>query len=255
MDECLKATLDRLSEGELASIAAGALGAEHAVLMATPSFEELTTPHFDRKTIGIVRASGMARTTRDGALPWSAVGKVSDLSLAPHDGAFTHVEEEAMIYEQRVFAADALRFRPARCYAISRPRPSLRILWLEDLTGAKGTPFDLPTLRTIMRHLGEWNGHHATRQTIVTVPVRRDSFATRWHSAGFAERLEHLPYFADTSAWRPAFAGLAPSIVSELHEAIDALVKRAAALPHSLAFGDLAAGNVFLNGDETVAVD
>ncbi|CAN5270455.1 hypothetical protein BH10PSE9_BH10PSE9_22310 [soil metagenome] len=256
MDDRLKTILDGIGEVEFAAVAAGALGAERATLVGSTEFVELSTPHFDRKTIGIVRASGQARAgDRATARPWSTVAKISDLSLAPHDGSFTHVEDEATVYEQRLFAGDGLRFRPARCYAISRPTPSIRVLWLEDLIDAKGTPFDVPALKTIMRHLGEWNGHHAVRGTTVTIPMRRDGFATRWNSTGFREQLKEFPAFADAPGWRVAFGDLPSSIVPELYGLLDQLVAQTATLPHAIAFGDLAAGNVFLKGDETVAVD
>lgn len=257
LNDRLKAILDGIGEAGIGAAAAGALGTETATLAGPTEFVQLSPPHFDRKTIGIVLVSGLAHAGGDPATArrWSTVAKISDLSLAPNDGAFTHVEDEATFYEQRIFAGDDLRFRPARCYAISRPSPSIRVLWLEDLTGAKGTPFDVPTLTTIMRHLGEWNGYHAVRGTTVAMPIQRDGFATRWNATGFRDRLKEYPDFATAPAWRVAFGELPVSIVPELHELLRQLVARAATLPHAVAFGDLAAGNVFLKGDETVAVD
>jgi hypothetical protein len=256
VDQRLKTILDGIGDAEFSAIAAGALGTKQARLLGPAEFIELTAPHFDRKTIGIVRASGQARA-EDGAIvqPWSTVAKISDLSLAPNEGDFTHVEDEATVYEQRLFTGDGQRFRPARCYAISRPTPSIRVLWLEDLTDAKGSPFDVSTLTTILRHLGEWNGHHAVHQTTMSLPVRRDGFAARWHATGFASRLKELPDFADAPNWRVAFGDLPSSIVLELYGLIDRLVAQTAMLPHAVAFGDLGAGNVFLKGDEAVAVD
>jgi hypothetical protein len=256
LDERLKKILGGVGETEFAAVAAGALGAERARLVGPTEFVELTAPHWDRKTIGIVRALGQAQAgERETARRWSAVAKISDLSLAPNEGSFTHVEDEATVYEQRLFAADGLRFRPARCYAISRPTPSIRVLWLEDLTDAKGTPFDVPTLRTVMRHLGEWNGHHAVRQTTVTIPIQRDGFVARWNATGFAERLNEFPDFADAPGWRVVFGDLPSSTVPVLYSLLDRLVAQTATLPHAVAFGDLAAGNVFLKGDDAVVVD
>jgi hypothetical protein len=89
----------------------------------------------------------------------------------------------------------------------------------------------------------------------VAIPIRRDGFAERWNSTGFDERLKEFPNFANAPAWRVAFGDLPSSIVPELYGLLGQLVAQAATLPHAVAFGDLAAGNVFLKGDETVAVD
>ena len=89
----------------------------------------------------------------------------------------------------------------------------------------------------------------------MAIPIRRDSFAARWNSTGFSERLKEFPDFANAPGWRVAFGDLPLSIVPELYGLLDQLVAQTATLPHAVAFGDLAAGNVFLKGDETVAVD
>ena len=214
MDERLNAILEGIGDAEFSAVAAGALGAERVTLVGTTDFVELTPAHFDRKTIGIVRASGRRRG--DGAAVVD--GRQNQrLSLAPNEGSVTHVEDEAIVYEQRFspVTASVSAPRTATRYRVRHRRSEC--CGSKDLIDAKGTPFDVPTLRTIMRHLGEWNGHHAVRETMVTIPIQRDGFVARWNSTGFAVRLKELPDFADTPAWRVAFGDLPSSIVPEIY--------------------------------------
>jgi hypothetical protein len=87
------------------------------------------------------------------------------------------------------------------------------------------------------------------------IPTRRDALAARFSATSFGERVNEFPDFADAPGWRAAFGDLPSSIVPELYDLLGRLIARTASFPHALAFGDLAAGNVFLKGDEAVAVD
>ena len=83
---------------------------------------------------GPTRASGLA-----------AVAKIVDFSVPPDPmNSWVHPENEAAVYNEGYFSGNGLSFRPARCYHISRPSADVVVLWLEDLTGAKGPPFTPP---------------------------------------------------------------------------------------------------------------
>ena len=93
------------------------------------------------------------------ARAWSSVTKIIDLAVEGqnrHMGSATSPKNEELVYERGHFIGTGLRFRPAHCFHISHPG-EYTVLWLADLTGAKGAPFEVDELAQMARHLGEWN--------------------------------------------------------------------------------------------------
>ncbi len=226
------------------------------MLAGSITFSEITNPHNDQRTIGIVRAEGTIEVGgRDTA--WSAVLKIIDMEADAGSAAFwVHPEFEEIVYESNLFMDDGIPFRPARCYGVATANGgTTRLIWLEDLTGAKGPPFDLGELSSIAHHVGQFNGLHS--QSAVTLPFEpaRDSFQVRWDGVDFATRLAPLTDFSDEEAVRTAFSSTPMSVVSELVEVCDELGIRCASLERSLCFGDCQPGNLFIHDQATVAVD
>ena len=145
MDKRLLSILEGTTASELAEVAGAALASGGpAKLVGTPTFAEITTPHADARTIGIVLVSGMALVAPDvPAQAWSSVTKIVDPTVEGQFNSATSPENEEQVYERGIFAGMGLKFRPARCHHISRPSEGLKVLWLEDLTGAKGAPFEV----------------------------------------------------------------------------------------------------------------
>jgi len=251
MDERLASILASIPVHELARVAEGALGTAGVAIDGSPKFTEITNPHAEDRTIGIVKIAGTASGQR-----WSAVAKLVDLAVpAPPRLKGTAPEHEETVYEQGYFSGDGRPFRPARCYLVSRPSPHLKVIWLEDLTGARGPPFSLDQIAQIARHLGEWNGHQAALPQAVSFPIGRDCYALRflsWDHAAFGARLRNLEEHPTVHAlYRHHPTGMAATFLSLM----ETLLARAATHPHSLAFGDCSAGNLFYLPDETVAID
>lgn len=253
MDERLSAILRGLPESEFAAVARGALCLDAPPVQAgIPTFTEITTPHAEARTIGIVRAEGIA----DGHA-WSSVAKLIDLDVPapPLIGASTAPENEEVVYEEGYFAGDGLRFRPARCHHISRPGGAIKIIWLEDLTRAVSAPFSLDAIAEIAVHLGEWNGVQAVRPPKIRFALGRDSYAARHRAWNHAGRIKAMRELGDHETVRVMYRDHSLDLAAEFVAQFDRLVERTGSERHSLAFGDCAAGNIFSFPGETVAID
>lgn len=251
MHDRLALILSQISRHNLASVAAGAIGVGTVADLGPVAYEEITTPHADERTIGIVRVSGAIGS----AVTWSSVVKILDLSIAPGPlSKWTSPENEETVYERSYFAGDELRFRPAQCFGTSHISESVKLIWLEDLTRAKSAPFEIEDLARIERHLGEWNGVHAARPPSLAFPLPTDSYLRRWRESRLEQRLEVFQTLSEDEL-AIMYSDVAPEIASELYQLVSRLNVRAQAVPHGLAFGDAAIGNLFSLPDETVAVD
>lgn len=252
MDERLQLVLRNVPIHELSRVAAGALGVADATIDAPPDLTEITTPHAEDRTIGIVKVSGTAA-----GRAWTSVAKLVDLGVpAPARlMGVTAPENEELVYEEGYFVGEGLPLRPAHCYFVSRPTPLLKVIWLEDLTEAKGPPFSLDEIAQIARHFGEWNGRQAAQPPTLNFPVGRDCYVMRfrgWDHATFLKRLRELEtHPAVRAMYRHHSLDMAATFVGLMER----LLERSATQPHSLAFGDCSAGNLFCLPGETVAID
>lgn len=252
MDERVQRLLTEVPDNVLRRVAAGALGLPAAALDGGPSFAEIRRPHAEERTIAIVRVTGRAA-----GHAWSSVIKVLDLSIpAPeHVAGLTRPEYEELVYERGYFQTDGLKFRPARCHAVTRPEGEIKLLWLEDLTEARSAPFTLDEVARMARDLGEWNGYHLTDAPDFGFPIGRDGYRARVSGWNHAARLQELAENADHAFVRAAYPGGSIDPARRLLAVLERLVERVAAMPHALAFGDCAVGNVFWRPTETVAID
>lgn len=252
MDERVARILGDVPVETLRQVAAGSLGAPAPHLDGPPHFSEIRTPHAEDRTIAIVRASGTA-----GGRGWSSVIKVIDLAIAVADrvAGQTRPEYEEFVYEYGHFTGEGLSFRPARCYAVSRPEGQLKLLWLEDLTNARGTPFTLEQLAQMARHLGEWNGYHCGALPSLGFPLGHDAYIRRITGWNYPKWLAELSRLRDHPLARATFGDQPDDSVRRLVAVLDRLLDRLRTAPHGLAFGDCSAGNVFYRPQETVAID
>ena len=241
--------------GELERVAAASLGLPSAVVDKKPTCQELSTVHYDPRTIGIFRVTGTLRepSGREGA-EWSAVAKVIDQSIKGPEG-WVSPDQEVLSYTQGGFSDDGLNFRSAHCLHVSQREPLLTILWLEDLTSVAKPPFDVSQLSIMARHLGEWNGFHARHRRPFPFELRANAHAKRWRQSGFKKYLERFGALHDSPYARAAFGGLPRAVAYDLHEAGSALNAKVTTLDRSLAFGDCNVGNLFHTASHTVAVD
>ena len=251
MDDRISAIIDGISLSDISRVASGALG-ELVNVTSRPACTEIMSPHAEARTIAIVKVAGVAVGRR-----WSSVVKILDMSVAvnPRLVGSTAPETEEIVYEERYFADRASGLRPARCYLVSRPTPHLKLLWLEDLTGAVGAPFNLEQLQQMSRQFGAWNGECLERPPVLKFQLLRETFLHRFRTWDFPTRVEQLAAMWDVPAVRAMYGDAPLSVAADLVQAVARLVARGATMPGSLAYGDCSAGNLFFLGGRTIGID
>ena len=253
MDDRARTVLARTERDDLDTVAAGILGAK-ATVIGEPVLTAVYGHIADPRTLGVVKVSGMAETGTDGAVPWSAVAKVVDLAgTTIADAQWTRPESEEIVYEEGYFSGDGHKFRPASCYLVSRPERSVRVFWLEDLTGAEHFPFGVEQLTEMARHLGEWSGTHRNIPDL-KLALPRDLYLTRWALPDIENRYARLRTL-DPVTLRKSYGNISLEVLAELRTRLIAQNNRTRTHPHGLAFGDCHGGNLFHLPGETIAID
>ena len=255
MDERLASILELVGDEDIAVAAARALGVEQVLEPGRVTYGEIDKPHADARTIGIVRLAGKASVGDGPARPWSTVLKVVDLAVDSFNNSATNPQNEERVYERGLFAGTGLKFRPASCFHISQPTESVRVLWLEDLTNAKGAPFELGELAQILRHLGEWNAAMVRDPPHLGFCVASDFPRRRWEQWNFPARVADLQRLDAEPMVRDLYSRQPLSLASQFVAVLGQLVEHSRSLPHALSFGDAPIGNFFCLPDETVAID
>jgi len=252
MDQRIAQVLAQTPRTTLEIVASGALSLPNAKLEAPPSFSEIKRPHAEERTIGIVRVAGTV-----GGCPWSSVVKLVDLGIPGSDrvGGMTWPEYEEFVYEQHLFADEGMSFRPARCYAVTRPEGDLKLFWLDDLSGNRGAPFSIEEISRMAGHLGEWNGRHTSAMPQLSFPLGRDAYVHRVRGWNYPKHLAQLSQNRDHPTVRAVYPDGSHAILTRLIDVVDRLMKRILGAPHGFAFGDCSVGNVFSLPHETVAID
>jgi len=249
MSERLAAVLSGIADAEIARVAAAAVRIADAALAGPPDVHDLISPHNDRRTLAIKRFSGIA-SAEGSKRRWSAVCKIVDLDVAPGSvSTWVRPENEQAVYQEEYFVNDSLRFRPARCYHTSIPLPGIAVLWLEDLTTAKGPPFTPADLAQMLRHLGEWNGFHAARAPSLRFKLGEDSVYTRWAAWNYDADLADFRSMRHRPEVRAMYGDRSIEIVFELRDLLLQINQRARTHPHALCFGDCNSGSLFLRRD------
>lgn len=256
MDERLASILGGIGADQIAKVAAGALGVDRVHDPGTLTLSEISKPHADERTIGIVRVTGMAKVDPGGPpRSWSSVTKIIDVSVVGFNNSFTSPEAEEAVYERKLFADTELSFRPARCYHISHPDAVVKVLWLEDLSRAKGAPFEPGDLAQVLHHLGEWNAVVARDPPALGFSIPRDFPKFRWDRWNYPDRNAALRQLADDPMVRQLYARQPLDVATAFISAMGELTGRSVGYPHALSFSDAPIGNFFVLPGETVAVD
>ena len=129
------------------------------------------------------------------------------------------------------------------------------VLWLEDLTSAKGPPFTPAVLERMARHLGEWNGYHAAHVPSPKSPAGRDSVFARWNSWHYYEELADFQAMRDGPEVKARFGERPIELAFRLRDLLLGISQRARQHRRTLCFGDCNIGNLFFKDEETVAID
>jgi hypothetical protein len=163
---------------------------------------------------------------------------------------------EVTVYERGLFANDTGRgLRPAHCYRISRLSENVTILWLEDLTGAKGPAFDIDELAEMAGHLGEWNATTAASPPRIEFPIGGDFQYQSWTSFDFPKRVDVMSELVDDPTMRAMYAGRSLEAARAYIAACAPFADRSLKLPHVLSLADCPVSNFFHLPGETIAID
>lgn len=251
MDERIASILEGIARDDIATVARRVIGTDVSVT-GDLSYTEITTPHAENRTIGIVKVAGGSSGG-----PWSSVVKLLDMSVGaePRFAGVTQPETEELVYEQRYLVGRTGGLRTARCYLISRPASSIKLLWLEDLTEADAPPFSLHQLHEIAGHFGAWNGDSAANPPAFAFPPLRNAFGHRFRGWSPPTKLQQLDQHRDHPIVRAMYRDWSIAVLADLVDAMNRLIAWGEARPGTLAFGDCSAGNLFHRPGETIAVD
>lgn len=253
MSERLQDSLDRIGRADLSAVATGAIGAE-ATLVGAHQAERIVAANGDPSTLAVMRYSGRA-CVNNVEQTWSAVAKVIDTAV-PQRLHWVRSSDEIALYRSRHFAGGAGGFRPARCYHISQPSAGITVLWLEDLTGVRRTPFSLDELAQIVRHVGRWNAEQA-RRPLPAIDFKDYTVFARWEKAEWDLEREFAAFRAmdREPEVQALYRGRPLDVAFALRDGFLANNRRARGLPRSVCFGDANVGNIFATRDETIAID
>lgn len=257
MNEQVEKLLADFSDDTFTTVARGVLGDSSATPLGDLTFSAIDTPHNDDRTIGIVKVSGTAVTGDNGIhQKWSSVVKIIDQSVPTNDAAnWGFPENEVKVYELGLLADDAVQLRPAKCYLAHRDSEGRYVLWLEDLSGAPQPPWRLDQFISTANHLGQFNGYHFASKTELPIKVTENAYYLRMSAIEWHAEYSKLMEIPDDPILRRMFGDTPLEPGLEYSEMFERALEVAKSLPHSLAFGDSHARNLFPLGSETVGID
>jgi hypothetical protein len=255
MNERVEKLLKCTSSSTFTEVARGVLADARASLVGDPKLEEITTSHNDQRTIGIVRVSGSAKTN-GGTKVWSSVVKIIDPNVDEGNAArWISIEIEQQVYEQNLFGSDDDLFRPAKSYLVETKADDIRVLWLEDLSGAIQPPWDFGSYQHAANHLGSFNGRHASSLNQLPFAVNNDLYIKRWGNMDFESRAVELEEQKHSKVVREAYQDTPIQSAAEFASLTNQIFDRARSATHGLAFGDSHARNMFPSESQTVGID
>lgn len=248
-------TVADIEPSVLSRVAGSALGLAHGVRVSEVTSTPAGGVHNDARTLEIVQFKGWALV--DGSRrEWSAVAKVIDRAVDMGTGAarWTDPDREERVYAERWFADLGLRFRPARCYGVDALSPGVRLLWLEDLSGAPQPPWSVDQYVQVAADTGEFDGYLAVNpiERISGLPSR--GFLRRW-GRDLEKGFQTLAANRSSAEVSAAFNEHQVERILQFAASVEPLLKLAAELPLSVSHGDSHARNLFPAQDATIAID
>ena len=211
--------------------------------------------HADLRTVAVIRYSSTAET-QNGTKRWSSVVKVVDSDLDPGRHARSdRPESEIQIYENGYLNHDSLSFRPAKCYKIGNPLDNVKMIWLEDLTGAVQPPWGLDDYLKVANHLGSFNGYFAMNPPELDFDVPVDNYLFKRDLDALRGGVIQLTEHRGTDEVRRAYAEVPVEAAADFAEAFVRLREKIAGFDHCVSFGDAEARNIFPLEHETVGID
>jgi len=251
----IKQMLDSIPVETFIEVAQGVIGDSVFSVPDSTSWESVGAIHADLRTVAVVRYSSTAET-QNGTRQWSSVVKVVDADLDPGRHARSdRPESELQIYQNGYLNHQSVPFRPAKCYKIGNPLDNVKMIWLEDLTGAVQPPWGLDEYLKVANHLGHFNGHFAMNPPDLAFDVPVDNYLLKRDVDAVRNGVARLMEYRESDVVRRAYNEVSVDAAEDLSEAFLKLRQKIAGFDHSVSFGDAHARNIFPLGHETVGID
>ena len=203
----------------------------------------------------MVRYSSTAET-QNGTRRWSSVVKVVDSDLDPGRHARSdRPESEIQIYQNGYLNHNSVPFRPAKCYKIGNPLDNVKMIWLEDLTGAVQPPWGLDDYLKVSNHRGSFNGYFAMNPPDLAFDVPTDNYLIKRNLDGLRSGIAQLVELRESDEVRRAYSEVPFEAAGDFAEAFARVREKISGFKHCISFGDSHARNIFPLGQETVGID
>lgn len=255
------------SRGELAEIAAAALGGARVELLSA-SAEEISFPLFNMTTGGLWRVEGAARTGCGGSrdsigvarfsavvklvqspLLWKGIGQVPEHFR--HELARRYPwRTEAQVYASGLHAAMPDGGRLPEVYRIVEVDPQRTAIWMEDIPELDPDQWTDQRFEDAARLLGRLAGSPAVKDCVARVSDANDPDRLRFYLEGLGASVL-IPAIRGESLWlHPAVSAVADArLIAGLRSLADrafGLVDEMLALPQLPVHGDASPQNLLV---------
>lgn len=187
--------------------------------------------------------------------PWSLILKsIHPGARDPDPQGFDYWKREALAYQSGFLIDLPGKLAAPDCYEVAeRPDGSIWI-WMEDVQDDHPGPWSIEQYAQVARHLGLFNGAYLAGRPLP---------AETWISHDWLPRyLEHAALMVDFVRQHPAhpivqlmFPGLSLPMTLAAWDERSRMLKALDHLPHTFCHQDAFKRNLFLRGDEVIAVD
>ena len=255
MEPRIQQMLDSIPNETFIEVAQGVIGDSVFSVPNSTTWESVGANHADLRTVAVVRYSSTAET-QNGTKRWSSVVKVVDADLDPGRHARSdRPESEIQIYENDYFNHNSISFRPAKCYKIGNPLDNVKMIWLEDLTGAVQPPWGLDDYLKVANHLGTFNGYFAMNPPELAFDVPVDNYLVKRNMDSLHNGVAQLMEHRESDEVRTAYSEVPVEAAADFAKGFVRLREKVGEFQHSISFGDAHARNIFPLEHETVGID
>ena len=209
-------------------------------------------------TGGVYRFVGAA-LDQGNRVTWSLILKiVGACEITQVQSAWDSWEREVLAYESG-FLNELPGLTAPRCFGVVKHSRDSVWLWLEDITDALGTRWQLAQYRAAARHLGEFNATYLTRRPIPSYSWLSKDWLRGYRKAALVVN-EELPILMKHPLTRRLFPDDCVDRVLAFWKQSEILLEALDRLPQTLCHLDAVRRNLFVRSgthsrDETVAID
>ena len=258
MTEEIISSVLNLGSTELDPIVQAVLNDDSATATGSLSCESVGGLSAGVGTLAILKVGGGASTS-SGSKKWSAVIKAIDTVSQSELGDDQIFEITA--YDSGLFEDANAGMRAARCYRIDRLPGGDVWLWIEDLSGWTGPPWNSSDYHQAAHDVGIHSGHWASREIPSALKMGKDRTISRFTWESIGKGFLRIDTASETvSLLKKVLPESSYLAVQKLAKAVELARSAVDAGPRTLVHGDCHPRNMFLspNGTarkETVAFD